>query len=122
MSELDVKEWMKKADEDLDSAEYLLKGGKLSAAAFFTQQAAEKALKAIYINKFGKIWKIHNLVELGKAIGATYDILELCSDLTPSYVATRYPGLNEKYKKEEIEELIRYAKTVIKWSKENLQQ
>ena len=122
MENLDAKEWVKKAEEDIDTASYTLKGGKLSAAAFFAQQSAEKALKAIYIKKFSKLWKTHNLVELGKEINLPFDLLELCSELTAAYVSTRYPNIDEIYKRSEVENLVEHAKVILKWSKENLQQ
>lgn len=46
-----VKDWFLQTEADLDSAEYNLAGGKYYAAVIFAQQAAEKALKAVYILK-----------------------------------------------------------------------
>ncbi len=117
----DVKEWMKKAEEDLDVALYNFKGNKLNAALFFSQQSAEKALKAVYIKKFGKLWKTHDLVELGKEINVPANILEICAALNPAYLITRYPNIDENYKKSDVQSLIEEAKVILKWSKENLQ-
>jgi HEPN domain-containing protein len=39
---------------------------KFYVAAFFAQQAAEKALKAVYIKNFGKLIKTHDLFLIGK--------------------------------------------------------
>jgi len=41
----EVKIWLEEAEHDIDVAEYNLEGNMLDAAAFFSQQAAEKALK-----------------------------------------------------------------------------
>ena len=46
--------WWKHSLSDLETAEYNLKGGMLNAAAFYAQQAAEKALKAVQIEKLGR--------------------------------------------------------------------
>ena len=41
------KEWIDKAKRDLEVARYNFKGNLLEVAAFYSQQAAEKALKAV---------------------------------------------------------------------------
>jgi len=43
----EAQAWWKKAKGDLDVAKYNLDGDMLDAAAFFAQQAAEKALKSL---------------------------------------------------------------------------
>jgi len=40
-------DWLDEARDDLESAEYLLNGGRYSKACFYAQQAAEKAVKAL---------------------------------------------------------------------------
>ena len=42
-----VKKWIEKANRDIDSAKYNLKGNRFEEACFFAQQATEKALKAL---------------------------------------------------------------------------
>src|SRR3989338_10412611 len=93
--ELDIKEWIKRAEEDIDTAKYLLKGNKLRAAGFFVQQSLEKSLKSLYIKKFGKLWKTHDLVELARIVDAPKDIIEKCAEADPAYIAMRYPGFDD---------------------------
>ena len=84
----EVKNWFEKAKSDLITAEYNLDGNMLDAAAFYSQQAAEKALKALYIERFNELWKIHDLVRLAKKINAPVKITELCAKITPAYTVT----------------------------------
>lgn len=113
----DVKNWLRKAEEDIITAEVCLKNNRLEAAAFFSQQAAEKALKFLYITKFKRLWKVHDLKILGEKVGASEEILELCDSLNPAYVETRYP-LNAEYDEEMAGEALNNARKVIKWVKE----
>jgi HEPN domain-containing protein len=41
----EVKNWLDQAEHDIEVAEYNFEGNMLDAAAFYSQQAAEKALK-----------------------------------------------------------------------------
>jgi HEPN domain-containing protein len=43
----EVKNWLEQAEHDIEVAEYNLEGNMLDAAAFYSQQAAEKALKSL---------------------------------------------------------------------------
>jgi len=52
--------WWKQALEDLDTAKFNFSGRKFDAAAFFAQQATEKALKALYINKGNYVVSVPN--------------------------------------------------------------
>ncbi len=41
--------WLEQAKRDLDSGRYLFDGSRFDAACFASQQAAEKALKAVLV-------------------------------------------------------------------------
>ncbi len=49
------EEWMKQADYDMETAEYLYKGGKHFYAVFMCHLSLEKALKGIHQRKFNVI-------------------------------------------------------------------
>ncbi|MEW6069629.1 MAG: HEPN domain-containing protein [Candidatus Thermoplasmatota archaeon] len=116
----EIKNWWEEARDDLKTAEYNLKGGRLKAAAFYSQQAVEKGLKALYIKRFKKLWKIHDLAELGRKLKAPNEILDACVKISPAYIDTRYPGVATFYTKEKVEELLKLAKKVLKWIEKNL--
>ncbi|HEX6972570.1 MAG TPA: HEPN domain-containing protein [Limnochordia bacterium] len=84
--------WLAQADEDLATADYNLQGGRFYAAVFFAQQAAEKALKGLFIEAMNDLPpKTHNIVRLARQLGGTEDVLEAAIELNPEYFTTRYP-------------------------------
>lgn len=120
MENLDPVAWIKRAKYDLKAAEHDAEGELFDHAVFWCQQAAEKALKAVYIKKFSKLLKIHELVYLARAIGAPPELLNLCEDLNPYYIQTRYPDYEETLSEEEAQKAIRIAEKVVKWAEKNL--
>ena len=117
----DYVEWIKKAEEDFETAKYNLDGGKTNAGFFFMQQSAEKVLKAFYIKKFKKLFKTHDLFILAKKLNAPKEIVEYCKKLTPAYQYTRYPDIVQVKELEEFEEdFLNYCEEIIKWVKKNI--
>jgi len=84
--------WLQ-ALEDLKTAEVLLEAGRFYASVFFSQQAAEKALKALYIHERAEMPpRTHNLLDLLEALGVADEALrDAAMGLTPEYVVTRCP-------------------------------
>tara|TARA_Y100000310_G_scaffold337125_1_gene423384 strand:- start:1987 stop:2280 length:294 start_codon:yes stop_codon:yes gene_type:complete len=87
---------MQQANEDYDTAKYNFKGKRYKAAAFFCQQSAEKSLKALSLKKTDKIRKIHDLVELGKDVDISEDLLNKLKQLTLAYIYSRYPDVKQE--------------------------
>ncbi len=115
------KKWIDKAEKDLETAKYNLKGDILDASVFFAQQSVEKAFKSLLLKKTNKFPKIHDLTKLGKLVNAPNKIIVLCSKINPGYIVVRYPDLGEDYSKEEVEEIIKFSEEVLKWIKEKLE-
>lgn len=116
----DADRWMAQASEDLENAEVLMEAGRYSAGAFFAQQAAEKALKALYITEHGRLWKIHNLVTLADEVDAPEEVRTPCKELTPHYMATRYPDLAEGYDEDVVRTALSQAEEVVRWARSRL--
>lgn len=112
--------WMIMALQDIETAEYNLKGNILDAAAFYCQQAVEKALKALYIKEHEKLIRTHDLLFLGKKLNLPDDLTEICDEISPLYIGTRYPDMYEEYTEEEIEEAINKARSVIEWVRKKI--
>ncbi len=112
----EAKKWMQKAEEEFMAAEINFDQKLYEVSAFLSHQSAEKALKAVYVLKFKRLWKIHDLFTLGEKVGATKDILDLCEKLNPHYIATRYPT-EEDYTEEMAKEALEISKKLIIWSK-----
>lgn len=120
----EVKEpekWLKKAHKDLKTAMVNLENKEYEAAAFFSHQAAEKALKALFILKFKRLWKIHDLKVLGEKVNTPTEILEICDSLNPAYLGTRYP-LELGYNKDKAGDALGNARRIVKWVKEKLKR
>jgi len=76
--------------EDLETARVLLREERYYASAFYSHQAAEKALKAAYIEiRREAAPRTHNIVELGQALGMN-DLLDDLMELNPEYTVSRY--------------------------------
>jgi len=113
--------WMEKAEQELSTAKYNFKGNQFSASLFFSQQAAEKALKAVYIKLNKELLKTHDLALLARKVNAPKDIETLCKSLSPAYQSTRYPDLvQKKDSDEEAGELLKFAEEIVEWAKKRL--
>ncbi|MBI5212861.1 MAG: HEPN domain-containing protein [Nitrospirae bacterium] len=64
-----VKEWMGQADDELKTAQYLFDGGFYKGTCFHSQQAIEKALKALLLNKGWELEKTHSIERLIALLG-----------------------------------------------------
>jgi len=117
----EVKKWIEKAEKDLMAAEINLNQGLFEISAFLSHQAAEKALKALYILKFKRLWKIHDLEKLCLAIKSSKKIINISKKLNPHYIETRYP-VDIEYTKEIADEAFNNAKMVVEWVKEKLKK
>lgn len=117
----EAKGWLKKAEEDLDAAKYNFGGGKHAVSIFLCQQAAEKALKALFLERKNELIKTHDLVLLAKNLKAPKEIAEHAKDLTLAYTYTRYPDVPEikeiRYKNKIF---LDYVGGVIEWVKKEL--
>lgn len=121
--------WMRQAESDLRKAENDLKTYDWDSAAFWSQQAAEKALKALLLN-FGKSYRGHDLLELRDILRTETNldvslIEKELKELTIHYTISRYPNAAnalpaELYDKEKAYELVEKAKKVIEWVKQYL--
>lgn len=84
-------QWLRLSQTDLATAHQLAKDKIYYAAVFFAQQAAEKALKALWIARHQQLApKTHNLVALSTDLGGDDAVIEAAAELSPEYVLTRY--------------------------------
>ncbi len=124
----EVSNWWKQALKDLESAKKNLEIEEYYIAAFLSQQAAEKALKALYIHKIKESpGPTHSLLFLGKRVGILEEFHTALRKLSPDFVITRYPdavhGLPyELYDEEISRERLELAEKVIKWVKKELER
>ncbi len=74
----EAEAWLAKAEEDFGTSEDCFKSGRFAASAFFSQQAAEKSLKSLQIERLNRFDKVHDLVVLSGSIAAPDDVVKSC--------------------------------------------
>lgn len=118
--------WFRQAERDLQKAENDLATRDWDGAAFWSQQAAEKAL----LLQRGKTARTHNLLELGRLVSEELgiDVGEILGDLrelTIHYTISRYPNAAnaipyELYDEAKARDLVERARRVLAWVRRNL--
>jgi hypothetical protein len=63
----ETEEWLKLANEDLQSAEYLFEKRLFRMVCYHAQQAVEKVLKSLFGENEIEIPRIHNLLDLNNS-------------------------------------------------------
>ena len=99
---------------------YNYRGKMYDAAAFYAQQATEKALKALSIEVNGTFKRSHDLVEIASDVAAPTSVLKMCSVINPAYTGTRYPDMPELGTKEDVREVLAASREVVKWARSRL--
>ena len=120
-----VKNWLKFAQDDLKAAEISLGENIPNIVCFHSQQAVEKALKALYLKYFNTTLKTHDLKTISRKLIKGAPKFEEYSDkilyLNKFYIPTRYPdtlpgslpeGLPNK---RESEKAVEFAKEIVKY-------
>jgi len=93
----EARRWVDTASEDIDAARVLMDKQKFSHACFFAQQAAEKALKALWISIGEDPWG-HSLQKLISTLPQVdikttmEEFIEESAVLDRYYIPTRYPN------------------------------
>ena len=115
------QEWLARANGDLALASApLAPGGFYEDLCFHAQQAAEKALKAIYLDRGWTFRYVHDLEKLltglrenGLKPPETVDQAVL---LTSYAFEARYPGLGEPVTEEDYNRALELADSVVRWA------
>ena len=123
----EVKDWLEQALADFDKANVLFDAHKFDGVVVFAQQAAEKALKALYIFSAGRIPpKIHDLVELCAKVEAPLKIVHGAESLSGTYFFSRYPGAAplipvKFYTLDRSKKHLEEAEVILRWVQEKIQ-
>lgn len=89
------EDWLRQAQRDLRHACHALEDGDFEWACFAAQQAAEKAVKAVYEHLHGEGWGhvVSKLLSgLPDRFGVTPDLVEAAMRLDKLYILPRYPN------------------------------
>ena len=122
----DTEPWWRQAEADLASAELDFGGNVWYAASWFSHQAAEKAIKALYLERHWRdASRVHDLNLLGRHVGAPIDVGRDLAILDPAFGLTRYPNalglapvdtITESISRRHIEA----ARRILQWVKSEL--
>jgi HEPN domain-containing protein len=126
------KNWLEEAEWDLENAEILLKNKRYNTVVFHSQQAAEKALKALlYFNNInGWGHSIFTLLEKYKELKKLDldDLSRYALNLDKHYITTRYPDAlpdlapHNAYNNQEAELAIEQADKLIQFVKKEIEK
>jgi len=118
----EAQDWWKQAQADIKTAQDNIITKNFYASVLFSQQAAEKSLKALYIQvKESFPPKTHDLVELCRIVNAPEETVLASGKLTVTYLSSHYPGLAPKipadfYTKDKAIVHLKEAKVILQWA------
>jgi HEPN domain-containing protein len=120
----ETEEWLKLANEDLQSAEYLFEKSLFRMVCYHAQQAVEKVLKSLFAENEIEIPRIHNLLDLNNSarkLGHTTGLTEEQAIFLNTVYRWRYPpdiGLLPSGEPTELDarRALDIARTIVNWS------
>ncbi len=119
------REWLKQADYDMDTAEFMFNGRRFFYTVFMCHLSVEKAMKGLYQKRLKQTPpKTHNLVYLLNKMGIkpTGPPGRFIIKLNEANVVTRYPEDIDKLQKDYTEVIVKdiliKSKELLQWIKE----
>ncbi|MDE1838115.1 MAG: HEPN domain-containing protein [Euryarchaeota archaeon] len=109
--------WLEDAEADLGHARLSIANQDHRWACFASQQAVEKALKAILLENDLELVRIHDLVELAHRAHLPETLAAKCADLALAYVGTRYRDAPAYPYEARSQEDVRTAEAVVQWAR-----
>jgi HEPN domain-containing protein len=97
------EEWLRQADYDMETADYMFAGGRYFYAVFMCHLSIEKGLKGFYRKRLNQEPpRVHNLIYLLNKMGLKppEPIGRFVVKLNEASVATRYPEEIRKLQKD----------------------
>ena len=126
-------DWFRQAKADLEHAETSAREGDYEWSCFAAQQAAEKAMKALYYSLHGDPWG-HSLLALirglPEAVAARLpeELSDSAKSLDKHYLQTRYPNgfdagaPTDYYTERDAKESIAHAKSILEFCRAEICQ
>lgn len=119
-----IEYWLDIAQYDMDTAHSMQEAGRYLYTVYMCQQAVEKMLKTLHVQKLGKEAPYsHNLVYLQSLVDLNPDesYLELMAELTAYYIEGRYPAYKQKLSllvdRMKAQELLEKTTEIFQWLK-----
>jgi HEPN domain-containing protein len=104
----------------------MMQAERFYAAAFFAQQATEKGLKAVHIDRLRILPPpSHDLLLLARAVGAPSEMATSLRRLIPDFIRSRYPDASgsvpaELYDRAIAQERVTIAEGVMAWIRQQI--
>ena len=126
-------DWLRQAEADLKHARVSVEHGDYEWSCFAGQQAAEKAVKAVFYHLHGDPWG-HSLLALLEGLvdparaAVTPELLDSARALDKQYIPTRYPNgfaqgaPTDYYTKRDAEESIAHAQSILSFCQTAIRQ
>jgi len=128
----EAERWLSEAEWDLDTAQILHNSKKFNASAFYSQQSAEKAVKAALYG-LGEIPVGHSVREMLERFHEVSgievrDLLTSARELDRHYIPSRYPNAHpsgsphEAYDEEVSERTLNCAQVILEFMKKSIER
>ena len=118
----DPREWINRSRSSLTHARSLAPGVYLEELCFDAQQAAEKAVKAVFIHRGLPFPYTHNLQRLLTVLSKEGvnipDEVWQARELSAFAFESRYPGVAREVKEEQYRRALDTADAVLRWAEE----
>jgi HEPN domain-containing protein len=122
-------DWLRQAERDLGFAETGAAAGYHEGAAFYAQQSAEKAVKALIQSLHGGV-RGHSITEMLRQLPNSIDVaaglLNAAQELDKIYATSRYPnGFTsgapaDYFNAKSSNELLGHARTILEWCRSQI--
>jgi HEPN domain-containing protein len=122
-------DWLKQSERDLGFAETGAASGYHEGAAFYAQQSAEKAVKALIQSLHGSV-RGHSITEMLRQLPPPLQVpvtlLEAARGLDKVYFTARYPNgfasgsPSDYFDEKSSGELLGYARAILEWCRSQI--
>lgn len=122
------EQWFLQGKEEFATAQASFEIKKWFAVAFWSQQAAEKVLKAVFIEKKKESpGNTHSLTHMGREVNIPKELWNSLRDLTKEYYLSRYPDVSEDipykmYTKHDAKKFLKDCEKIIQWAESQIKK
>lgn len=120
----DPREWLNRARSNLAQASVRLPEVYLEDLCFQAQQAAEKAIKAVFVARKTPFPYVHDLSRLLTLLEESGEVVpervREAERLSRFAVEPRYPGFGRPVTEAEYQELLEVAREAVRWAEQRV--
>lgn len=120
----DPREWLNRARSNSARAKADIPGSYAEDHCFDAQQAAEKAIKAVFVKRRASFPYVHDLGRLLRLLEdageAIPESVSEAAELTKYALVTRYPGVAEPVTWQDRDGAVAIAEAVVRWAEERV--